>query len=543
MPSKLLKLYLFSFLISGALSVPPLQAQVVYQHVSSHDIYSFIDELASARIISVNSAIRPYSRMFIASRLAQADTSRDLLNTRQKEDLDFFLRDFNKELRPDKKFDKRLDLFYYKDTLFTFSINPILGLNYYTNDTGNFYRRWNGAEAFAYIGNHFGFYASLRDHYESRRLSDTAYLNQYDASNYKANHEGGGDFDEMRGGLTYSWKWGSFGIIKDHFVWGDNEHGSNILSGHQPSYTALKLNIQPVKWLDFNYLHGWLVSDIVDTINVYPNGPSKRIKFRPKYLAANLFTVTPWEGFRFSLGNSVIYSDDNVHPAYLVPFFFYKTIDHSLTSAGSNYLGQNSQFFFNVSSRNIRNLHLYSSLFIDEIALGDALDSEKHSNLYSLKLGAKTSNLLVDNLFVTIEYTRTNPIVYRHYLLTGTYASSGYNMGHYLGDNAEEIFLAAAYRPIRGLFVEASMTTARKGESYLYTGASGTPGSGKGKPFIAREFWSWSELALRARYQIINDLWVFAGLASSEQTGMEEYTMPYFRGKKTTINFGANVGF
>ena len=85
----------------------------------------------------------------------------------------------------DKNFDKRLDVYTYKDSLFTFSVNPILGIDYFSNDSGSFYHRWNGAEAFAYIGKHWGFYASLRDNHESILLEKEDFLTQRTGANYK----------------------------------------------------------------------------------------------------------------------------------------------------------------------------------------------------------------------------------------------------------------------------------------------------------------------------------------------------------------------
>ncbi|HNP48863.1 MAG TPA: hypothetical protein PKK99_09770 [Bacteroidia bacterium] len=540
------RLLLVIFMAASAFA--PAHAQEIYQHVKNTDIYDFVDELANVGVIDINSAIKPYSRKFIAQKLAEASGKREELNARQMKDLDFYLLDFNKELKPDKNFKKRLDLLYYKDTLFTFSFNPILGMSVYNNDSGSFYHRWNGAEAYAYVGEHFGFYASLRDNHESKRMSDPTYLNQNDASNYKVDTKGGGDFDEMRGGLTYTWKWGSLGLVKDHMVWGDNYHGSNILSGHQPSFTMLKLHLQPVRWFDFNYIHGWLVSDVVDSSRSYVNGQSLRKVYRQKYIAANMFTFTPWRKFQFSIGNSIIYSDQDVQPAYLVPFFFYKTVDHAQTSTGSNFLGQNSQLFFNISSRNLKNVHLYASVFVDEIALSRATDKDKHTNFYSLKAGLHLSNLGLDNLFFTAEYTRTNPLAYRHYIESATYASSSYNMGHYLGDNSEEGYVCIGYRPISKLKVEASYTLASKGYEYAYTGVSSDPiGNGLGKPFLNRVYWQMKSIELKAHYQIVNDAWIFAGLESSDCTGksneLNTYTMPEYIGKLTTINVGANIGF
>ena len=91
---------------------------------------------------------------------------------------------------------------------------------------------------------------------------------------------------------------------------------------------------------------------------------------------------------------------------------------------------------------------MYASVFVDEIALSRATDKDKHTNFYSLKAGLHLSNLGLDNLFFTAEYTRTNPLAYRHYIESATYASSSYNMGHYLGDNSEEGYVCIGYRPI-----------------------------------------------------------------------------------------------
>src|SRR6185436_11531553 len=195
--------------------------QAVYQHISNTAIYDFLDELANAQVINLNTAVKPYSRMLIAEKLSEAVGKKATLNSRMKEELDFYLRDYNKELMPDKNFEKRLDLFYYKDTLFTLSVNPIIGLQLFSNDSIDMmYHRWNGAEAFAYAGKHVGFYASLRDNRENKRLASPQYLNQFQGAEYKVDGvTQAGDYSEMRGGMTYSWQWGSIGLVKDNFSW------------------------------------------------------------------------------------------------------------------------------------------------------------------------------------------------------------------------------------------------------------------------------------------------------------------------------------
>lgn len=525
------KIIYILLLILPAIKVYP---QEVYHHLANTSIYDFLDELANQQIIDINSAVKPFSRGFIAKKLSEADARREKLNPRQQKDLDFYLKDFNKELKPDKQFPKRIDLFYYKDSLFTFSLNPIGGIQYWTNDNGSVYHRWNGAEVFAYIGKHVGIYASLRDNHENNKISESDQITQRFGANYKAKY----DYSEMRGGITYAWKWGSFGLIKDHFSWGNNYNGANIFSGRTPSVSQIKLHLEPVKWLEFTYTHGWLVSEVVDSTRSFyyttPHGDEYRKVYHNKYMAANIFTIKPFKGFRFSFGNSIIY-DHAIEAAYLTPFFFFKSIDHTLSSGIDN---QNSQMFFDISSRQIKHLHLYATLFLDEIAIGRMFDPDEHSNFYSAKLGFRLSNFPLQNLSITTEYTQTNPLVFRHYISTLTFESNQFNLGHYLQDNARELFLSLDAKPIRGLTLHLSYTLAQKGPDYTSLDSRRL-----GLPFMESIEWESKMVSLRTRYEIINDGYVFAEYSHRSTDGVAVYLPEIWQGKTNTFSFGVNFGF
>jgi len=88
-----LLLVIFSFL-----PIAHAFPQEVPHPINNSGIYDFLDELANDRIITINSAVKPYSRLFIAKRLKEADEKREVLSTRQQKELDFYLMDFGKEL-------------------------------------------------------------------------------------------------------------------------------------------------------------------------------------------------------------------------------------------------------------------------------------------------------------------------------------------------------------------------------------------------------------------------------------------------------------
>lgn len=529
-------------------------SQVVYQHISNKNIYEYVDELANGGLITLNSVVKPYSRMFIADALVEAAAQRDQLTSRQQKELDFYLLEYKMEVDSFPDYNPKFDIFRknknlafalnplslnYKDKLFTIAIKPIWGINYYSNSNGTIYHRWGGAEAHAYVGKHWGFYANLRDNTETKTISDYNYFTQRPGGAYKYNSSGGGDYSEMRGGVVYSWKWGAFGLVKDHLAWGNNYNGPMIMSDRAPSYAQIKLQIKPAKWFELNYYHGWLVSMEVDSARSYFYSNPPRTVYRPKYIAANMFTFTPWKKLNLSLGNSIVYSDMNVNPAYLIPVMFYKSIDHTINNGIDN---QNSQMYFDVSSRNIKNVHLYGTFYIDELKT-DRIGDPDHTNFWSMKLGGQTSNLLVKNLSVTLEYSLSMPLTYQHREPTLTYASNYYNMGYYLRDNSREIYAAIAYKPIRGLHLRAYYMLAQHGPDYPYDLDTDVTAN----PFMESVTWQNQTFSFKASYEFISNAYVFVEFIMSDISGDEEqvelYTPEFFRGDQQTVSYGFNIGF
>jgi hypothetical protein len=541
------------------------QSQVVYEHISRRSIYDFLDELANAKLIEINSAVKPYSRVFIAEKLDEASKQQDQLTKRQQKELEFYLKDYRLELEYTTKGMKPLNIFpksehlatslnplglHYRDSIFAFSVRPIWGIDYYANSNGSAYHRWGGIDAFAYVTKNLGGYTSLRDNYESEILTDPDYFNQYQSAPLKVRSDGGADYSEARGGLMVSWNWGAVGVVKDHTEWGNNYNGSNIFSGHNPSFAQIKLQLTPIRWFEFNYFHGWLVSEVVDSTHSYWDGDKYRVVFYPKYIAANMFTFRPVRHLEISVGNSIVYSDMNVHLAYLIPFLFYKSVDHTL-NATYNYgqAGQNSQLFLDISSRNIKNLHLFLSLFVDEFSMSRVTDPDRY-NFLSWKGGFRLSNWPVHNLILTGEYTYTFPMVYQHNIATTTFETNQFNLGHYLRDNSQEIYFALQFKPVRGLSVDLSYDLGLHYNNYDYATSTDVDS----KPVMQDLTWRSGQLALLGRYEFLNNAYVFAGVTLGNVEGfnvddelpqyyLDKYTPAIFQGETTTIRAGFNIGF
>jgi len=538
------------------------RSQVVYEHIANTDIYDFIDELANNRLIEINDVIKPYSRSFIASKLIEARKHEQLLSKRQRKELLFYLHEYQFEIDGALSLSNNTDVFkknkfwatainplgiYYKDTFFTATLEPVLGYAYAVSKKGSYKHTYGGLNLKVYMGKHLAFYTSLRDNTITRNVIQPNYFVTDQAAPVKTFSSSDIEFSEARGGITYSWKWGTIGLVKDNEEWGSNYYGANILSGRTPSFAMIKLHLAPVKWFSFDYFHGWLISDIVDSTRSYYDGARFRAVLRPRFMAANMFTVRPIKGFYFSLGNSIVYSDIGVHAAYLIPVLFYKSVDHTLNATYHfGDAGQNSQMFMNISSRNIKHLHLYGSLFVDELSLRNMFKKATQRNYISVKGGARLSDFPISDVWIGLEYTRSNPLVYQNYLNSVLFESNSYALGHYLRDNSDIINLSSGYKPIRGLHFVLNYSIARHGNDYDYKTLEQTTGS-SGLPFMERVIWKEQKVVFSIKYQVVNHAWFYINYRYSNITGeltaIEKYTPEYYRGKTNTVTFGANIGF
>lgn len=556
------------------LSVFSIAAQDIPQHISYSRIYDYLDELATDGIIELNSMAKPYARSFIADKLLEAQTKSEELNKHQQNELRFFLVEFALEQKMLPKAHLTLlhtehtkvaliqPAIHYRDTLFRARITPILGMHITRNENGNITKRWYGADFQAMMGDHLSVYGSLRDiSVQGAILARPSYLNDQLGYEYKES-SAGGDFSDSRGGIKYDWKWGSIGLVKDNVVWGDNYHGSNILSGRTPSFPMLTLHLKPAKWFEMQYFHGWLVSNVIDSTRFYLDNQDKRsYRMANKFIAANMLTFTPIPKLNLSFGNSIIYAEANVQAAYFIPIAFYKSIDHTLTK-GPGLENQNSQVFFNFSSRNIKHLHLFTSVYVDEVSFSRFSPGNAENNPISYKVGANLSNFPLQNVSITGEFTRSNIINYKHSIPALTWASNGYNLGSYLGDNSQEIYLALRYKPFQGIDLNLSYVDAKHGNEYQYIRSGRTILDIISQPVLGDITWTNKTVALKGQFEVINNVYALINIEYSDIRGydltstpivgevrktaqgyLDLYTPAYLQGQHTTYTVGLSFGF
>lgn len=459
-------------------------SQVVYEPLAS-DVYSFLSRLSQKGIIELDDQIRPLSRKYIAEKLFLLKQDTNKLTSREVDELNFYLTDFGRELDllTNTKVDKekissiskdsygRYRLFSYRDNLFSFNLSPIIGAEIGSRDNERLIHIWNGISFYGYLSDNIGFNFRFIDNTEKGNKIDkwrsftpeTGFHVRNDQTIFGFPPDKI-EYSEVNTNIGVDWSWGKFSAGKDFMEWGYSESGLLVLSKKAPSFPFIRLDVNPVDWFSFNYFHGFLSSDVVDSNATYfhqTNG--ERIVFREKYIASHTLSIKPTNGLTLSLGESIVYSD-KFELSYLFPLIFFRVNDHHL-SRQINEAGSNSQFFFSVSSRNhLKNTHLYGSLFIDELTITNIFDKEKQRNQFGFSLGTSVTDLPFDNLSLTLEYTRIYPFVYEHYIQTTTYQNASYNLGHWMGSNGDLIYGSINYRFLRGLQATIWAQYIRKGD-------------------------------------------------------------------------------
>ena len=576
-------------------------------------LYDFLDELLTDGVVIHQSAVRPYNRKQVATMLLEAQDADSLLNQRQKRDLAFYLNEF--ALERDTMVSNYVQYtdhstfcisiadpqFSYRtaDSKFKLRFRPILGADVTASKKGVLLQRWYGAELQLDVAKHLSMWGSLRDNSWSgdwlskqyfptdndRRLGARIHYGashaqpallpmagvQYKEANY------GGDFSDSKGGISlYDW-WGSISVQRENIRWGDAYYASNILSGRAPAAPMVTLQLTPCKWFQFDYFHAWLVSNVLDSTYYYSEHTTKEgvlaNNYRPmnKFMAANMFTVTPIAQLSFSFGNSIIYAERTVQAAYFIPIAFYKSLDHLLTK-GVYTQNQNSQAFASVSVRPINHLHLYGSFYLDEFSTSRLKPSNAERNPLSYLVGFNWSGWPIKGLSLKAEFVRSHVACYTHSIDVLTWTTNSYDMGHYLGDNAQSIYAELAYRPIRGMLVKASYTNDTKYNSYaylrVYRGANGVIRDGgisetlAQKPFDHVIFRN-EVLQLDGVYEVHPNMYMTLTLqynnargfdnmktdaSASEDIGnaqyyLDKYMPRYFQGKNFSVSAAFSFGF
>ena len=344
----------------------------------------------------------------------------------------------------------------------------------------------------------------------------------------------------MNAAITTNWKWGSFTIAKDYVNWGSGMDGQIILSSKAPSFPFIRLDVSPVSWFRFTYIHGWLHSQILDSTTLRTTAVPGRNNFLevPKFIAAHLLTFDLSRKLTVSVGESIVYSD-RLEPIYLIPVMFFRVADHYLQDNNSN-SGSNAQMFANAYYKIPKlKLQLYGSLFIDELSITGILKNTDSPSAVAYTFGIKAADPVIPNSEAVLEYTRVNPFVYMNSNNAQLYTSRGYTLGEWTGSNADVVYFSYIQFLKRGLSGSFSIQYARKGSTEQ-------PQQQYQLPYPAFLFGNRKDdlrVSLKLKYEIIHGLTGQLGITHSNISDNELNRTPeWMTGSNNVFSFSVGYG-
>ncbi len=509
-------------------TVTAIQAQTIFENKNA-EVYPYLSRMAQKGLIQWQDIIQPIDRIQIANALNQLYLKKDSLSKIEQEELVFYKQEYDQSA-PTNMITKNEIGFFVKDAYqrprmffihtkdFSMNLDPNISANRLGGSGIGITQVSNGLNLWGKVGKRWSYQLLYRDITESGDVQKYYTVNKLDFRRQAPatgiilvglNNPKRINHSDIRANINYSFKNGSISFGKDQIVWGYGENGRIVLSDRAPSFPLIRLDYNPIKWLRFNYFHGWLNSEIVDSTKTYPtyNGGVSgdiRIINRQKMIASHTIQFNLKKGLDLAIGESIIYSDQ-IDPGFLIPINLFKIYDNNK----SNYLinaGSNGQYFLQLSSRNqIKNTHLYGSMFIDEIRLASVFNKAKSRNQLGYTIGASVTDYFTPYLTIGAEYTRVNPFVYNNLIPAQTYTQYNYPLGDWMGSNFHRKMIFAKYNYLPKLkFYTRIQFMNKGGEGSVYDQYNAEP-----QPkFLSDYQQTRNDFFFQASYEWMNNLYL-----------------------------------
>lgn len=351
-----------------------------------------------------------------------------------------------------------------KKDQYAFIINPVFHFESGKDDSGMLYQNKRGAEIKGNIGGltrGIGFYSLFT---ENQSMLPYPYRYFTDSFNFVPNElfykpfkkQGAVDYFQARAYIT-------FNAVKNYvkFQFGHDKHKigngyrSLILSDFAPQYLFLKINTDVGR---FHYQN--LFTQFSD------NGPIlSNVLYGKKYGAFHRLSYNVLPHFVIGLNEMVLF--DRIDSTqmnqfdlnYLNPVIFYRSVESNLGSRDNSLMALDLSYTYRLKYQ------VYGQLVLDEFNL-KFLKTQPNwwGNKYAWQLGARLLDVLhVKNLDVMAEFNRSRPFTYSHMRPTQSYSHFNQPLAHPLGANFSELIGNVKYRLKSRLFIDATITYAKRG--------------------------------------------------------------------------------
>ncbi|WP_456406345.1 capsule assembly Wzi family protein [Caldithrix abyssi] len=429
----------------------------------SNPVYEFLERMETLGFVKdVFNGIKPFDRAEVAAYLQEIAERRSQLTAIDRRRLDDFLLDFRWEINRAQRnplvpegqnwysilaswnnFKKDFRRFFQQN--FPEEENHVF---LWERGNDNFYFDYEqGADIQAHtdgmtrsaswqtykfrgvLNENFGYHFEVS--LQGLRGNDSAYVSEHPI--LKGGWTGLSD-DEVRysdftgGELAFHSRYFDFRFAQQEITWGYGESGQLILSNNTPPYPYLSVS-KNWGWFKFIALHGKLQSFWADTLDdgykVFPD----------KWLAAHRLEMSLWHKVTIGLNECFIYGNRYADWAYLLPFNFYRAVQHKLRDRDNATIAIDAEYLVRPGFK------VYGTVFLDEFRrskIGTNWFGNKQAFLFGFWW---VDPFRLANLSLRFEYTAIMPWVYTHKYLINAYVSDQRSLGHWAGPNSELYYL------------------------------------------------------------------------------------------------------
>ncbi len=253
--------------------------------------------------------------------------------------------------------------------------------------------------------------------------------------------------DNFKGKLLYKGKHGNLAIGNGKFKIGNNIGGSIILNDACNDYGYFSSSYDLDK-LQISFIHNSILPDSLS---------ESHPKFIDKYLVIHKIDWLPNKKFHLFLGEEVVYGNRSMDVNYLLPFSFYRIIEHNISDrdnvlifSGINYYSQNKAYYLN--------------LIFDEFSKNKIFTSW-WGNKYAAQVGfAYKFNFDFIERIVG-EFTAIRPWIYTHKFMESKFSNNKISLGFPDGSNLIQFALEANFEVGKNITIDVFGSYTKQGST------------------------------------------------------------------------------
>lgn len=422
---------------------------------ADHPVYYFLKKMYVSGVLpEYDDIVLPLSKNQVIKYLKVINENKSTLSSQEKlylERLDKYfnfsesnietisLLDSKDNLVTEFFWDKRKELYYYKDSSMTFYISPDISFQFISTTD----KTLNGKNAlFTDIGgkftgsynNWFAFHLQGSNGFISGDRNAARLIKKVEQS-LTFNETGLNFVDGTRGYVRFEKDIASLQLGRERILWGTGYNSKLIIDKTPPIFDFVRADFK-YKSFTYNYLHGWLTQPMF-RVNIDSLRGDARFT-SSKYIAISRIGISPANNFNFGITQIVIYANRAFELAYLNPFLFYESAQRSLNDTDNSLLGLDFRY------RPVNGLEINATLLLDDLNYDSFLKGKWNTseNRIAAQLGFYLSSpVFFPNTTFKFEFLKLRPYMFSHVGLgeSLTYTNNSYMLGSDIQPNSGRI--------------------------------------------------------------------------------------------------------